>query len=79
MILLIGLVVSGFIFPRISLPPLINLLGYLFPMTYFIPISRGIISKGIGLDILWPMMAALIIYAVLITFISSKAFRQRID
>jgi ABC-2 type transport system permease protein len=79
MITLVALVVSGFIFPRNSLPPVVNQLGYLFPLTYFIPIARGVISKGIGLEILWPMAIVLLFYAVLIVFIASKTFKQKID
>jgi ABC-2 type transport system permease protein len=78
-ILLVGLVVSGFIFPRSTLPRLLNWLGYLFPLTYFIPIARGIISKGIGLTTLWPMVVELLVYSTVIIFISAKAFRQSID
>jgi ABC-2 type transport system permease protein len=79
MITLIGLVVSGFIFPRNALPAAINLLGYLFPLTYFIPIARGVISKGIGVEFLWPMILVLFFYAVLIIFTASKTFKQKID
>ncbi|MFZ1042504.1 MAG: ABC transporter permease [Anaerolineales bacterium] len=79
MIMLVGLVVSGFIFPRNALPPFINLLGYLFPLTYFIPIARGVISKGIGMEFLWPMVIVLVFYALLIQLISSKTFRQKLD
>jgi ABC-2 type transport system permease protein len=72
-------VVSGFIFPRNALPPFIKLLGYLFPLTYFIPITRGIISKGIGMEILWPMVVVLLLYSILILFATSKLFKQNID
>lgn len=79
MITLVGLVVSGFIFPRSSLPWVTNWLGYLFPLTYFIPIARGVISKGVGLEIVYPLVLALVFYAVLILFISAKTFKQDLD
>ncbi len=79
MITLMGLVVSGFIFPRNALPPVINWLGYLFPLTYFIPILRGVMSKGIGLEIIWPLVVALGFYAVLIMAVAAKTFKQDLD
>jgi ABC-2 type transport system permease protein len=78
-VMLVGLVVSGFIFPRNTLPFLIKLLGYLFPLTYFIPIARGVIAKGVGMEALWPMVVVLAVYAVLIQLISSKTFKQKMD
>ena len=51
MITLMGLVVSGFIFPRTSLPLFINWLGYLFPLTYFIPIARGVMSSSAATEL----------------------------
>lgn len=79
MITLVGLVVSGFIFPRNLLPTVINWLGYLFPLTYFIPIARGVISKGVGLEVVYPMVLALVFYAVLILAVSAKTFKQDLD
>ncbi|NBD35088.1 MAG: ABC transporter permease, partial [Chloroflexi bacterium] len=61
MMMLVGLVLGGFIFPRESMPPVIRLIGNLFPLTYFIPISRGIITKGAGLELLWEELLALLL------------------
>ena len=52
MVMLLGIVLSGFMFPRDKMNVAIRLVGNLFPLTYFIPISRGIISKGIGIEYL---------------------------
>jgi ABC-2 type transport system permease protein len=77
--MLLGLVLGGFIFPRYLMPPVIRVLGNLFPLTYFIPIARGIITKGIGIEHLWKQLAALVVYVVVVLFISARAFRQGLD
>ena len=77
--MLLGVVLGGFIFPRYAMPALIQGVSYLFPLTYFIPISRGIISKGVGITYLWQNVIALLIYIVIILFAASRLFRQRLD
>lgn len=76
---MVGLVLGGFIFPRYTMPPLIRVVGNLFPLTHFIPISRGIISKGVGIEYLWDQIAALLIYVVAVMLLSARAFRPRLD
>jgi ABC-2 type transport system permease protein len=48
-----SVLLSGFVFPRETMPKLIQILGNLIPLTYFLKISRGIILKGIGIQYLW--------------------------
>jgi ABC-2 type transport system permease protein len=48
-------------------------------LTYFIPISRGIITKGIGIEFLWGQVVALIMYVILIIALAARVFRQRLD
>jgi len=79
LIMLIGLVLGGFIFPRYLMPPAIRIIGNLFPLTYFIPIARGLITKGVVVDVLWEQIAALAIYVVAIMAIALAAFRPRLE
>jgi ABC-2 type transport system permease protein len=79
LLMLLGLVLGGFIFPRYLMPPAIRIVGNLFPLTYFIPIARGIITKGIGIEYLWEQVAALLIYILIIMFVAIRAFRQELD
>ncbi len=79
MIMLLGVILGGYIFPRNTMPPVLRVLGTLFPMTFFIPISRGIISKGVGVDALWAQIAGMTVYAVVVMAIASKAFRQGLE
>jgi ABC-2 type transport system permease protein len=50
---------SGFIFPIENMPAVIQPFTYLIPLRYFLIIVRGIFLKGIGLELLWPQVAAL--------------------
>ncbi|MGC9395717.1 MAG: ABC transporter permease [Anaerolineae bacterium] len=79
MIMLLGVVLGGYIFPRNSMPTVLQGLGALFPMTYFIPIARGIISKGVGADALWIPIFSMTAYAVIVMVIAAKAFRQGLE
>ena len=59
LVMLPSILLSGFMFPRESMPTLINWIGYLIPATYFIDIMRGIVLSGAGVFELWPDIAAL--------------------
>ncbi len=51
---------SGFTFPIENMPAWIQYVTYAIPLRYFLVIVRGIFLKGVGLDILWPQIAALL-------------------
>ncbi|MGE0813146.1 MAG: ABC transporter permease [Vicinamibacterales bacterium] len=51
---------SGFTFPIENMPQWIQYVTYLIPLRYFLVIVRGIFLKGVGVDVLWPQMAALL-------------------
>jgi len=77
--MLLGLVLGGFIFPRYLMPPAIRIVGNLLPLTYFIPIARGIITKGIGIQHLWEQVFALLTYVIVIMIVAVRNFRQGLD
>jgi len=77
--MLLGMILGGFIFPRSAMPLIPRLIGNLFPLTYFIAISRGIILKGVGLSAVGGEVFALFVYMVVIIAFASRAFRQRLE
>jgi ABC-2 type transport system permease protein len=79
LILLPSILLSGFIFPRESLPPALQLVGAIFPLTYFIIIIRGILIKGVGLEFLWRQIIPLVVLGVLVFAIAISRFQKRID
>jgi len=79
LILLPSLLLSGYIFPRESMPPLIRDIGALFPLTYFLQIVRGIILKGVGLDYLKDSVVPLAIFSLTVFGVSAASFRRRLE
>lgn len=79
LILIPSLVLSGYIFPREMMPKLVRFAGDLIPMTYFLQIARGIITKGVGLRLMWSQVAALLIYTAIVLILSAGSFKQRLE
>ena len=77
--MLFGLMLSGLFYPRIGMPLLPQLIGDLAPLTYFLRISRGIYSKGIGIGFLWSDALALVIYLLIVVGVTSRRFKMRLD
>lgn len=67
---------SGFTFPIENMPDWIQYVTYAIPLRYFLVIVRGIFLKGVGVEVLWPQMAALLacglVLIALATLRSSK-------
>lgn len=78
-IILPSIILSGFIFPRESMPTIIYYMGYLIPITYFLEILRGIILKGIGLNYLWTITIPLLLFGFFVLTLASKRFRKKLD
>jgi len=79
MLLMLATLVTGFVYPRSAMPPVVQFIGGLIPLTYFTRIARGIFSKGIGLAFLWSDVAALAIYIVLSMALAAATFKKRLD
>ncbi len=77
--MLFGLLLSGLFYPRIGMPLIPQLIGDLAPLTYFVRISRGIYTKGIGLSFVWTDALALVVYTLVVVVIASKRFKMRLD
>jgi ABC-2 type transport system permease protein len=76
---LIGAVLGGFLFPRYAMPRMLRFVGNLFPLAYFIPIARSIMTKGVGIGFLWGQVYALVVYIIVIFFVVSNVFKQELD
>jgi ABC-2 type transport system permease protein len=50
---------SGFGFPISTMPHWMQDFSYLIPLRYFLIVIRSTYLKGVGMDILWPQMAAM--------------------
>ncbi len=71
------LMLSGFIFPIASMPEILQAITRIVPARYFLTALRGIVLKGVGLEVVWPDLAALVVYSGLVlTFASIRLRRQ---
>jgi ABC-2 type transport system permease protein len=78
-IILPMVILSGFVFPIESMPPLIQAVTYLFPLRYYFVIIRGLFLKGVTLAELWRESAALLIIGAAIITASVLRFRKRLE
>jgi ABC-2 type transport system permease protein len=79
MTLFLGLLISGFVFPHYSMPAILQWISYIFPLTAFIPISRGIFMKGVGLPLLTNQVIVLVVYDILVLYFAARLFKQTLD
>lgn len=79
LIILPAFMLSGYIFPREAMPPLVRALGSLIPLTYFLPISRGIMTKGVDFASIRTDALILLVFGLVVFAISARAFRTRLD
>ncbi|MFQ5593583.1 MAG: ABC transporter permease [Anaerolineae bacterium] len=78
-IMLPSIFLSGFMFPRAAMPWALQLISYGVPLTYFLIIVRGIILKGIGLQLLVSEVVAMTIFGVLILTMAALRFQKRLE
>jgi len=69
---------SGGIAPIESMPMVFKYLTLLNPLRYYVVIVRGILLKGVGLEVLWPNAIALLLFATLLLSISINKFRSQL-
>jgi len=79
LVMLPSVLLSGFAFPRETMPLPIYGLSFAIPVTYYVQILRGIILRGAGFSALWPQTVALAGFAVLLVTVSSLRFKKRLS
>jgi len=70
---------SGFGFPISTMPMWLQYLTYLSPLRYFLVVLRGTYLKGVGMDILWPQMAAMGGLGIVLLTLSVLRFHKALD
>jgi ABC-2 type transport system permease protein len=78
-IMLPSMMLSGFLFPLASLPVVLQWVARFIPLTYFLEITRGIIVKGIGLNLLITQTLALTGFAVALVILAARRFKKTIE
>ncbi|OPZ86695.1 MAG: Inner membrane transport permease YbhR [bacterium ADurb.Bin429] len=77
-LLLPSMLLSGFMFPIANMPQVVQWITYAIPMRYFLEIIRGIFLKGSGIDLLWPQVLVLAVFAIGILTVSAARFQKRL-
>jgi ABC-2 type transport system permease protein len=77
--LLPSIFLSGFLFPLAGMPWYLQAFSHIIPLRYFLIITRGIMLKGVAVDVLRNEIIALAIFAVVIMGAAALRFRKRLD
>jgi ABC transporter DrrB family efflux protein len=78
LIMLPSVLLSGFMFPRDSMPSVMRFIGYLVPATHFMEIIRGIVLRGATLVDLLPEVVTLVIMGLVLLVLSAFRFRKKL-
>lgn len=78
LITLPSVLLSGFMFPRASMPAVMQAISYLIPATHFIEIIRGIVLRGATLSDLLPQVSVLSLMGVALLALSAFRFRRKL-
>jgi ABC-2 type transport system permease protein len=70
---------SGFGFPISTMPEWLQYCTYLSPLRYFLVVLRGTYLKGVGMEILWPQMAAMAGLGASLLTIAILRFHKAVD
>jgi len=76
--LLPSLLLSGMVFPIENMPAVLQALSRVVPARYLVHALRGILLKGNGLDVLWPDLVALVVFAFAVIVLATARFQRRL-
>ncbi len=74
-----SILLSGFMFPFEGMPVAAQWIAQLLPLTHFNVILRGIVLRGADLPELWPQLAKLAVFLVLMLSVAVARFKKRLD
>ena len=73
-----SVILSGMIFAIENMPLVLQALSRIIPARYLVRGLRGILLKGNGLDVLWPDLLAMSIFAVCVLALATARFKRRL-
>jgi ABC-2 type transport system permease protein len=74
-----SILLSGFMFPFAGMPKAVQWLAEILPLTHFLRLIRGVMLRGASLWQLWPEIAALLAFTVVMMALAISRFRKRLD
>ena len=76
--LLPSILMSGYVFPRSTMPEVLYLASNVLPVTHFVEITRGIMVRGAGFTDLWHSVLALLILSTILITVSTSRFQKSV-
>jgi ABC-2 type transport system permease protein len=73
------ILLSGFMFPYAGMPVAAQWLAEILPLTHFLRLVRGIMLRGAALAELWPSLAALGVFVVIVMTLAVSRVHKRLD
>lgn len=73
-----ALLFSGFMYTISNMPKALQWISSIVPARYYVSFTRGVFLKGNGLDVLWPAIFGLTIYAGFTIAMSVKNFKKEL-
>jgi ABC-2 type transport system permease protein len=73
-----AMLLSGFIYPISNMPAVVQWLTLVNPLRYFLVIIRGVFLKGVGFDILWSQLLALVLIGVTVMAVAVSRFKKTV-
>jgi ABC-type multidrug transport system permease subunit len=78
LIMLPSVLLSGFMFPRDSMPIIMQVVGFLVPATHFMEIIRGIVLRGATFMDLLPEVTTLAVMGLVLLVLSAVQFHKKL-
>jgi ABC-2 type transport system permease protein len=66
-------------FPVRGMPDWAQVIGNVLPLTHFLIMVRGVLLKGVGIDMLWGQIGAIMAFIVAVLAVGLKTFRRTLD
>jgi ABC-2 type transport system permease protein len=70
---------SGFVFAISNMPPVLQVITYLFPARYFVSVLKGVFLKGTGPAVLGMEVVFLSLYGVVVFVVAVRKLHKRIE
>ncbi|RME74277.1 MAG: ABC transporter permease [Chloroflexi bacterium] len=70
---------SGFYFPLEAMPAWLRAVSYVIPASYGMVIVRGVILKGVGLQVLADQVVAVLIFAGIVVTLAAVRFKKKLE
>ena len=69
---------SGFVYAVETMPPVIQVIMHIIPARYVVTIMKGVFLKGVGLEVLWPELGFLALYAGIVFLLTTRKMNQKL-